>query len=99
MGTDYSVHDKDGTKIELAEMSNRFTLFVTSGAGTPLTDVTSYGHLTPDDVIKMGLEMLKVASYWTDSEEFAQSVAEWRKRHCAYEGTLLRTLGEVGHRE
>jgi hypothetical protein len=107
MGTTYTVMKKGKLTVELDEMSNLFALHVTGTSGVSNEQVMvdmeptenwarTSTSLAPDDVIKMALEMLKVASYWCDSDDFDKAVRDWRGSEVSYEATMLRSIGKVG---
>jgi hypothetical protein len=104
MGTEYRILKKpDSLDVVLDESSNVFSLQM-SGAKLRVFPKEEIAHasadgpfdLTPDDVIKMALEMLKVASYWCDSDDFDKAVRDWRGSEVSYEATMLRSIGKVG---
>ncbi|UXS23131.1 hypothetical protein [Agrobacterium tumefaciens] len=77
MSTSYPIFKSKALLIELDERSNTFSLDVTSGVDTALEELTAYGDFTPDEVIAMALEMLKVASYWTSEDEVRAAAAKY----------------------
>lgn len=105
MGTEYKVLSKNGIEVSIGEGSNVFELCLSDtreGDGTMLSDEgrvdrvdTHSVRLTPEDLIKFGLEALKVASYWCDSDEFNKAVIEYRGSHSTYEATMLRSIGDA----
>lgn len=94
MGTSYTIHKKDGLEIELDEMSNEFHVTVTAGAGTSLEEPTSYGPLTPEDAIRMGLECLQTASYWCSEEEFRRVAQEWASKNSYGADVIYRMVSD-----
>lgn len=90
MGTEYTILKKAGVEIAIDEMSNRFELAIDAdNAEAPASLHSDEGRIgrahtsavdmTPEDLITMSLEMLKVASYWCSDEEFRRVTQDWHR--------------------
>lgn len=109
MGTTYTILAKGALRVELDEMSNRFSLDISGRADYNAPDSISVSTeveerdidafrdapdlervpshtactrrtLTPTDVVGMALEMLKVATYWADSEDLATFIKDYAEK-------------------
>lgn len=88
MGTDYTVHEAAGTKVEISEMSNRFSVFLEGvmvndeeaakmrplpmGAG----HVFSTAKLTTEELLLMGAKIMQTALYWGPDEASRKAAAK-----------------------
>lgn len=94
MSTSYTILKKDALEIELHESSNRFQIGFDDDGPMGL----GYQHLdasiTPEDLVGMALEMLKVASYWTDPQGLKAAV-QTKVGADFYLRDVVRQVGEA----
>jgi hypothetical protein len=95
MSTEYEILRVDeDTYVSLDEHSNRLDLSVNFDEDKNSCVVRD---LSPEQIVEMALEMLKVASYWMDSDDFnivLKAYLEKKGPH-AYEATVMRDIGRA----
>jgi hypothetical protein len=95
VSTQYEVLKKGGYIIELDEHSG--VLDIAVGRAVPVDEMdweARVRDLTPEEIVKMALEMLQVASYWMNREDFANAARAWAL-HTGVSDDMLRTFGEA----
>ena len=65
MGTSYTLHKQGNIELAVDEMSNKFSIGV---FGEEQGEIASVDGLSVDELVRVGIECLRVASYWTDDE-------------------------------
>ncbi|KMO10235.1 hypothetical protein [Methylobacterium platani] len=87
MGTQHVIHARDGFEVCLNEAGNEFHIMLKASDEADIRHVVAwhnhrtagaYGEqwLTPDDLVAMAVEMIRVASVWTaDPEALVEAAA------------------------
>jgi hypothetical protein len=89
MSTEYILHDKDDYVFSADERSNVFDLFIHCRF-----DQTNDGvvrSVTPEELVTIATEMLKVASYWCSEDDMMKHVIDACK-DSSYKKDLLASM-------
>lgn len=81
MGTDYVLLRKGDVSLELWEMSSRFTLALGYADPTAAEELFAMREtITPQDVLEMALEAVKVARWWVPEEDVEKVTEDFIKK-------------------
>lgn len=76
MGTTYGILQGDHSEIEPDEMSNKLTICIRDSSGNEI----SSERYTPEQIIQMSLEMLKVCSYWAEEGAVEKAITAFKAK-------------------
>ncbi len=80
MGTTYTIAKQGETEFYLDEHSNKLDVVVSELDAEGNNNTVEIRAQTPEAVVQMALEMLKVCSYWTEDGYIEKAIADFKSK-------------------